>query len=124
NKRSAWGAEGSYEPIAEKAFGALKMDRYLLEFDTDRAGGFEPLRFVPKGKTVVLGLVTTKEPTLEVEDDLLRRIEQASNYIPMENLGLSTQCGFASAASGNLITWDDMQRKLELVAKVARRVWG
>jgi 5-methyltetrahydropteroyltriglutamate--homocysteine methyltransferase len=76
NKRSAWGAEGSYEPIAEKAFGALKMDRYLLEFDTDRAGGFEPLRFVPKGKTVVLGLITTKEPTLESEDELVRRIER------------------------------------------------
>ena len=124
NKRSAWGAEGSYEPIAEKAFGSLKMDRYLLEFDTDRAGGFEPLRFVPKGKTVVLGLITTKEPTLESEDELVRRIEQAAKYVPMENLALSTQCGFASAASGNLISWDDMRRKLELVAKVAHRVWG
>lgn len=124
NKRSAWGAEGSYEPIAEKVFGALKMDRYLLEFDSDRAGGFEPLRFVPKGKTVVLGLITTKEPALESEDELLRRIEQASKYVPAENLAVSTQCGFASAASGNLITWDDMQRKLELVAKVARRVWN
>lgn len=124
NKRSAWGAEGSYEPIAEKAFSGLKMDRYLLEFDTDRAGGFEPLRFVPKGKTVVLGLITTKEPQLEPEDALLRRIEQASKYVPMENLAVSTQCGFASAASGNLISWDDMQRKLELVAKVSRRAWG
>ena len=95
------------------------MDRYLLEFDTDRAGGFEPLRFVPKGKTVVLGLITTKEPTLESEDELVRRIEQAAKYVPMENLALSTQCGFASAASGNLISWDDMRRKLELVAKVA-----
>ena len=124
NKRSAWGAEGSYEPIAEKAFGSLKMERYLLEFDSDRAGGFEPLRFVPKGKTVVLGLITTKEPALESEDELSRRIDQASKYVPTENLALSTQCGFASAASGNLITWDDMKRKLELVAKVARRVWG
>ena len=124
NKRSAWGAEGSYEPIAEKAFASLKMDRYLLEFDSERAGGFEPLRFVAKGKTVVLGLITTKEPTLETEDELLRRIEQASKYVPAENLAVSTQCGFASAASGNLITWDDMQRKLELVAKVARRVWN
>lgn len=124
NKRSAWGAEGSYEPIAEKVFGALKMDRYLLEFDSDRAGGFEPLRFVPKGKTVVLGLITTKEPALESEEDLLRRIEQAAKYVPTENLAVSTQCGFASAASGNLITWDDMQRKLELVAKVAQRVWN
>jgi 5-methyltetrahydropteroyltriglutamate--homocysteine methyltransferase len=124
NKRSAWGAEGSYEPIADKAFGSLKMDRYLLEFDSERAGGFEPLRFVPKGKTVVLGLVTTKEPQLETQDELLRRIEQASKYVPLENLALSTQCGFASAASGNLLSWDDMQRKLELVAKTADRVWS
>jgi 5-methyltetrahydropteroyltriglutamate--homocysteine methyltransferase len=124
NKRSAWGAEGSYEPIAEKAFGSLQMDRYLMEFDTERAGGFEPLRFVPKGKTVVLGLITTKEPRLESEDELLRRIDQASKYVPMENLALSTQCGFASAASGNLLSWDDMRRKLELVTKTAHRVWG
>jgi 5-methyltetrahydropteroyltriglutamate--homocysteine methyltransferase len=124
NKRSAWGAQGSYEPIAEKVFGSLKMDRFLLEFDTERAGGFEPLRFVPKGKTVVLGMITTKEPALEVEDDLVRRIEQASKYVPAENLAVSTQCGFASAASGNLITWDDMRRKLELVVKVAQRVWN
>jgi 5-methyltetrahydropteroyltriglutamate--homocysteine methyltransferase len=124
NKRSAWGAEGSYEPIAEKVFGSLNMNRYLLEFDSDRAGGFEPLRFVPKGKTVVLGLITTKEPQLESEDEILRRIEQASQYVPMDNLAVSTQCGFASAASGNLISWDDMKRKLDLVASVARRAWG
>jgi 5-methyltetrahydropteroyltriglutamate--homocysteine methyltransferase len=124
NKRSAWGAEGSYEPIAEKAFGALKMERFLLEFDSERAGGFEPLRYVPRGKTVVLGLVTTKEAKLESEDELLRRIEQAAKYVPAENLALSTQCGFASAASGNLITWDDMRRKLELVARVAERAWN
>jgi 5-methyltetrahydropteroyltriglutamate--homocysteine methyltransferase len=124
NKRSAWGAEGSYEPIAEKVFGSLKMDRYLLEFDSERAGGLEPLRFVPRGKTVVLGLITTKEPDLESVDLLLRRIEQASKYVAMENLAISTQCGFASAASGNLISWDDMCRKLELVTDVARRVWG
>ena len=124
NKRSAWGAEGSYESIADKVFGSLKMDRYLLEFDSERAGGFEPLRFVPRGKTVVLGLITTKEPELESVDELLRRIEQASKYVPMENLAVSTQCGFASAASGNLISWDDMRRKLELVTEVARTVWG
>jgi len=124
NKRSAWGAEGGYEPIAEKVFGALKMDRYLFEFDSDRAGGFEPLRFVPKGTTVVLGLITTKEPALESEDELIGRVEQAQKYVAAENLALSTQCGFASAASGNLITWDDMKRKLELVAKVSRRAWG
>jgi 5-methyltetrahydropteroyltriglutamate--homocysteine methyltransferase len=102
----------------------LQMDRFLMEFDTERAGGFEPLRFVPKGKTVVLGLITTKEPKLEPEDELLRRIDQASKYVPVENLALSTQCGFASAASGNLLSWDDMRRKLELVTKVAQRVWG
>jgi 5-methyltetrahydropteroyltriglutamate--homocysteine methyltransferase len=124
NKRSAWGAEGGYEPIAEKAFGSLQMDRFLLEFDSDRAGGFEPLRFVPKGKIVVLGLITTKFPQLEPEDDLMRRIEQASQYVPYECLAVSTQCGFASAASGNLISWDDMRRKLDLVVKIARRVWG
>ncbi|MGH7886475.1 MAG: hypothetical protein ACREPG_01320 [Candidatus Binatia bacterium] len=124
NKRSAWGAEGSYEPIAERVFGALKMERYLLEFDSERAGGFEPLRFVPKGKTVVLGLITTKEPQLESEDELVRRIELATKYVAVEYLAVSTQCGFASAASGNLISWDDMRRKLELVAKVAQRVWG
>jgi 5-methyltetrahydropteroyltriglutamate--homocysteine methyltransferase len=124
NKRSAWGAQGGYEPIAEKAFGSLRMERFLLEFDSDRAGGFEPLRFVPKGKTVVLGLVTTKFPQLESEDELMRRIEQASKYVPVEYLAVSTQCGFASAASGNLISWDDMRRKLDLVVKIARRVWG
>ncbi|MGE5215392.1 MAG: cobalamin-independent methionine synthase II family protein [Chloroflexota bacterium] len=124
NKRSAWGAEGSYEPIAEKAFGSLIMDRYLFEFDSERAGGFEPLRFIPKGKTVVLGLITTKTPELENEDALLRRIDQASKYIASENLALSTQCGFASAASGNLLSWEDMERKLALVVRVARRVWG
>ncbi|MGH7793483.1 MAG: cobalamin-independent methionine synthase II family protein [Candidatus Binatia bacterium] len=124
NKRSAWGAEGSYEPIAEKAFGSLKMDRFLLEFDSERAGGFEPLRFVPQGKAVVLGLVTTKTPQLESEDEILRKIDQASKFVAPENLAVSAQCGFASAASGNLISWDDMQRKLALVAQVARRVWG
>jgi 5-methyltetrahydropteroyltriglutamate--homocysteine methyltransferase len=124
NKRSAWGAEGSYEPIAEKAFGSLKMDRFLLEFDSERAGGFEPLRFVPRDKTVVLGLITTKSPELESEDEILRKIDGAAKYIAPENLAVSTQCGFASAASGNLISWDDMQRKLALVAQVARRVWG
>jgi 5-methyltetrahydropteroyltriglutamate--homocysteine methyltransferase len=124
NKRSAWGAEGGYEPIAEKAFGSLKMDRFLLEFDSERAGGFEPLRFVPRGKTVVLGLITTKSPALESEDELLRKIEQATKYVAPDHLALSTQCGFASAASGNLISWDDMRRKLELVSAVARRAWG
>ena len=100
NKRSAWGAEGSYEPIAEKAFGSPKMDRYLFEYDTERAGGFEPLRFVPKGQTVVLGPITIKEPKLKAEDELLRRVGQASKFVPMENLALSTQCGFALSRIG------------------------
>jgi 5-methyltetrahydropteroyltriglutamate--homocysteine methyltransferase len=124
NNRSAWSAEGSYEAIAEKTFGSLIADRFLMEYDSERAGGFEPLRFVPKGKTVVLGLVTTKEARLEPEDLLRRRIEEAGRYVPLENLALSTQCGFASTLLGNLIAWDDMRRKLELVANVARRVWG
>jgi 5-methyltetrahydropteroyltriglutamate--homocysteine methyltransferase len=123
NNRSSWRAEGGYEVIAEKTFGSLQADRFLLEFDTDRAGGFEPLRFVPKGKTVVLGLITTKEPQLESEDLLRRRIDEAAKYVPLENLALSTQCGFASVLLGNLISWDDMRRKLELVAKVTRMVW-
>lgn len=124
NNRSSWSAEGSYEVIAEKTFGALKADRFLMEYDSDRAGGFEPLRYVPKGKTVVLGLITTKEAPLEPEDLLVRRINEASKYVPLENLALSTQCGFASTLMGNLISWDDMRRKLELVVKVARKMWG
>lgn len=124
NNRSSWSAEGSYEVIAEKTFGSLKADRFLMEYDSERAGGFEPLRFIPNGKIVVLGLITTKTPQLEAEDMLCRRIEEASKYVPLDHLALSTQCGFASTLLGNLITRDDMRRKLELVARVARRVWG
>jgi 5-methyltetrahydropteroyltriglutamate--homocysteine methyltransferase len=124
NNRSSWSAEGSYEVIAEKTFSSLKADRFLMEYDSERAGGFEPLRFVPLGKMVVLGLVTTKKAPLEAEIDLCRRIDEASKYVPLENLALSTQCGFASTLLGNLITWDDMRRKLELVVNVARTVWG
>jgi len=124
NNRSSWSAEGSYEVIAEKTFGSLQADRFLMEYDSDRAGGFEPLRFVPKDKTIVLGLITTKEPQLESEELLCRRIDEATKYVPLDNLALSTQCGFASTLLGNLISRDDMRRKLELVAKVARRVWG
>ncbi len=124
NNRSAWHAEGSYEPIAEKAFGSLQVDRFLLEYDTDRAGGFEPLRFVPRSKIVVLGIVSSKEPALESVDDLRRRIDEAARYLPLENLALTPQCGFASTYLGNLLTWDEQQRKLELVVETARRVWG
>jgi 5-methyltetrahydropteroyltriglutamate--homocysteine methyltransferase len=124
NNRSAWHAEGSYEPIAEKAFGLLDVDRFLLEYDTERAGGFEPLRFVPKNKMVVLGLVSSKLPEPEPMDQLLRRIDEATKYVPLENLAIAPQCGFASTAPGNLLTWDEQRRKLELVVATARKVWG
>jgi len=124
NNRSAWHAEGSYEPIAEKAFGSLKVDRFLLEYDTDRAGGFEPLRFVPAPKMVVLGLVSSKEPELESVDSLRRRIDEAAQFVPLERLALTPQCGFASTFLGNLLTWDEQQKKLELVVDTARKVWG
>jgi 5-methyltetrahydropteroyltriglutamate--homocysteine methyltransferase len=123
NARSRWLAEGSYEPIAEKLFHALDYDRLLLEYDSDRAGGFEPLRFVPPDKTVVLGLVTTKEGRLETEDALRRRIDEAARYVPLERLALSPQCGFASSDAGNLLSLDEQRRKLELVVETARRVW-
>jgi 5-methyltetrahydropteroyltriglutamate--homocysteine methyltransferase len=124
NSRSGWHAEGGYEPIAEKAFGQLNVDRFLLEYDTERAGGFDPLRFVPRNKMVVLGIVSSKLPELESVDELRRRIEEATKYVPIENLAISPQCGFASNAPGNLLTWDEQRRKLELVAETAQRVWG
>ncbi len=124
NSRSRWRAEGGYEPIAEKLFGSLQHDRFLLEYDSDRSGGFEPLRFVPKGKTVVLGLVTTKRGELESQEELLRRVEEASKYVAVEDLALSPQCGFASVAAGNLLSPDEQWRKLELVVDTARKVWG
>jgi 5-methyltetrahydropteroyltriglutamate--homocysteine methyltransferase len=124
NNRSAWHAEGSYDPIAEKAFSNLQVDRFLLEYDTDRAGGFEPLRFVPSDRMVVLGLISSKLPEIEPMDVLRRRIDEASKYVPLERLAISPQCGFASTAPGNLLSWDEMKRKLELVVETARRVWG
>ena len=124
NNRSAWHAEGSYEPIAERAFSQLNVDRFLLEYDTDRAGGFEPLRFMPKNKMVVLGLISSKEPALEPIDELRRRIDEASKFVPLENLAIAPQCGFASTMLGNLLTWDEQRRKLELVVETARKVWG
>jgi 5-methyltetrahydropteroyltriglutamate--homocysteine methyltransferase len=124
NNRSAWHAEGSYEPIAEKAFNQLNVDRFLLEFDTERAGGFEPLRFVPKDKMIVLGLISSKEPALESVDQLRHRIDEAARYVPLENLAIAPQCGFASTMFGNLLTWDEQKRKLELVVETARKVWG
>jgi 5-methyltetrahydropteroyltriglutamate--homocysteine methyltransferase len=124
NNRSAWHAEGSYEPIAEKAFNSLDVDRFLLEYDTDRAGGFEPLRFVPVDKMVVLGLISSKLPELESIDALRRRIDEAARYVPLERLAISPQCGFASTVLGNLMTRDEMRRKLDLVVETARAVWG
>lgn len=124
NSRSRWIAEGGYDQIAEKLFGTLPVDAYLLEYDSPRAGDFAPLRFVPRDKTVVLGLVTTKEPELESQEALQRRIDEAARYLPLDNLALSPQCGFASTAQGNLLTPDEQWRKLELVVSTARRVWG
>lgn len=123
NSRSRWYSEGGYETIAEKLFQKLDVDRFLLEYDTERSGGFEPLRLVPRGKSVVLGLITTKEPRLESVDELRRRIDEAARYVPLENLAISPQCGFASVAAGNLLAEDDQWRKLALVAETARRVW-
>ena len=124
NQRSMWHREGSYDAIAEKIFNELHHDRFLLEYDSPRAGTFEPLRFVPKNKTVVLGLVSTKVAELETVDDLKQRIERASKYIPLEQLAISPQCGFASDVVGNLISEDDQKRKLEAVVETARQVWG
>jgi 5-methyltetrahydropteroyltriglutamate--homocysteine methyltransferase len=124
NSRSRWYTEGGYDAIAERLFARLDVDRFLLEYDTDRAGGFEPLRLVPRGKDVVLGLITTKGPALEREDDIRRRIDQATRYMSLENLALSPQCGFASIAAGNLLSEADQWKKLELVVNVARKTWG
>jgi 5-methyltetrahydropteroyltriglutamate--homocysteine methyltransferase len=123
NNRSHWYAEGGYDPIAEKLFGTLQVDRFLLEYDDERSGTFEPLRFVPRGKTVVLGLVSSKRPKLESKREVIRRIEEASRYVPLERLALSPQCGFASTMEGNLLSEDDQWAKLRLVAETAREVW-
>lgn len=124
NSRSRWVGSGGYDGMAEQVFSSLHVDRFLLEFDSDRSGGFEPLKYVPKRKTVVLGLITTKHGQLEDQDGLRRRIDEASKYLPLEQLALSPQCGFASVADGNLLSADDQRRKLELVVDTARRVWG
>jgi 5-methyltetrahydropteroyltriglutamate--homocysteine methyltransferase len=123
NHASMWMAEGGYDAVAEAVF-QTEVDGFFLEYDTARAGGFEPLRFVPKGKKVVLGLISTKTPVLEKKDALKRRIEQAAKYIPLENLCLSPQCGFASSEVGNKLTEDDQKRKLALVAETAAEIWG
>jgi 5-methyltetrahydropteroyltriglutamate--homocysteine methyltransferase len=124
NRASMWHREGTYDGIAEELFTTLTFDRLLLEYDTERAGGFEPLRFVPKGKIVVLGLITTKTGTVETVDGLRRRIDEAARFIDIEQLAVSPQCGFASGIAGNVLTEDDQWRKLDVMLETARRVWG
>ena len=124
NFKSTFAAQGNYEPVAEALLKEMDLDAYFMEYDDDRSGDFRPLRFLPKGKIVVLGLVTTKFGQLEKKDDIKRRIDEAAKYVPMEQLALSPQCGFASSAEGNAISWDDQRRKLELVVQIADEVWG
>ena len=124
NFQSAWAAEGGYEPVAEVLFNELEVDAYFLEYDDARSGDFAPLRFVPKGKTVVLGLVTTKLGTLESKDDLKRRIDQAAKLVPLEQLCLSPQCGFSSTVHGNQLQVEAQGAKIRLVVETAREVWG
>jgi 5-methyltetrahydropteroyltriglutamate--homocysteine methyltransferase len=124
NYRSAWRAQGSYDYVAEALFGGLDVDGFFLEYDDERSGGFEPLRFMPMDKLVVLGLVSSKRPELERGDDLKRRIEQASAYIDVEQLCLSPQCGFSSTVDGNQLTIDEQFAKLRLVVDTAQEVWG
>jgi methionine synthase II (cobalamin-independent) len=124
NFRSSWVAEGGYDFVAEALFGGLAVDGFFMEWDDERSGGFEPLRFVPKGKVVVLGLVTTKRGELEDRDALLRRIEEASRHVDVDQLCLSPQCGFSSTVEGNALTREQQADKLRLVVETAREVWG
>jgi 5-methyltetrahydropteroyltriglutamate--homocysteine methyltransferase len=124
NFRSSWVSSGGYDYVAEALFNELNVDGFFLEYDDARSGGFEPLRFVPKGKVVVLGLVTTKRPTLESAEDLKRRIDQASKFVPLQQLRLSPQCGFSSTVEGNQLSIDDQWGKLRLVVETAREIWG
>jgi 5-methyltetrahydropteroyltriglutamate--homocysteine methyltransferase len=124
NFEGAWVAEGGYEPVAEVLFNEVNVNGYFLEYDTPRAGDFSPLRFVPQDKMVVLGLVSSKQAALENKDDLKRRIDEATQYLPLEQLAISPQCGFASGERGNKLSVDDERRKLELLVEVAAEVWG
>ena len=124
NQRSMWHREGSYDAIAERLFNEMPYDRYMLEYDSPRAGSFEPLRFMPKGKVAVLGLVSTKVSEMESIDALKKRIDAAAKFIPFDQLAISPQCGFASDVIGNLISADGQKRKLEIVVETARQVWG
>ncbi|MFL5859862.1 MAG: 5-methyltetrahydropteroyltriglutamate--homocysteine S-methyltransferase, partial [Solirubrobacteraceae bacterium] len=123
NNQSMWVAEGGYDFVAEALFGDLDVDGYFLEFDDERSGTFEPLRFVPPGKQVVLGLITTKRPELEDRDVLKRRIQEASQFVDVQQLCLSPQCGFSSTEEGNKLTIDEERAKLELIVEVAEEVW-
>jgi len=124
NYQGHWAAEGGYDPVAERVFNEIKVDALFLEYDTPRAGSFEPLRYFPKDKVLVLGLVSTKTPQLEPQDQLKRRIDEAARYVELERLCLSPQCGFSSNYLGNPVTIDDERRKLELVVNTAQSVWG
>lgn len=124
NNRSHWYAQGGYDSIAEKLFSTLNVDRFLLEYDDERSGTFEPLRLVPRGKQVVLGLISSKRPELESSSELVQRIHEAARYVPLEDLALSPQCGFASTAEGNLISEEQQWAKLRLAVDTARQVWG
>ena len=124
NFRSSWAASGGYDFVAEALFSQLDVDGFFLEFDDERSGGFEPLRFVPPGKTVVLGLVTTKKGLLERKDDLKRRIDEAARFVPLERLCLSPQCGFSSTVEGNTLSYDEQVAKLALIVETAEEVWG
>ena len=123
NYQSAWVAKGGYEPVAEILFNELQIDGFFLEYDDERSGDFSPLRFVPKGKTVVLGIMTSKRPELESVEELERRVAEASRYLPMEQLALSPQCGFSSTAHGNLLTEEQQWQKLARLVEVAARLW-
>jgi 5-methyltetrahydropteroyltriglutamate--homocysteine methyltransferase len=124
NFRSSWAAEGGYDFVAEALFSQLEVDGFFLEYDDERSGTFAPLRFVPPGKAVVLGLVTTKRGALEDKDTLKRRIDEASRYVPLEQLCLSPQCGFSSTVEGNTLTAEEQAAKLRLVVETAAEVWG
>jgi 5-methyltetrahydropteroyltriglutamate--homocysteine methyltransferase len=124
NFRSTFVASGGYEPVAEILFDTIKVHGYFMEYDSERAGGFEPLRFVPKRKTVVLGLVTSKSGALESKDALKRRIDEAAKFVPLDQLALSPQCGFASTEDGNTLSEDEQWAKLRMIVEVAREVWG
>jgi methionine synthase II (cobalamin-independent) len=124
NFQSTFVASGGYEPVAEILFNTINVHGYFLEYDSDRAGGFEPLRFVPKGKTIVLGLVTTKSGRLESRDELKRRLDDATKYVPLEQLCLSPQCGFASTEEGNILSADEQWAKLAMIVELAEEIWG